>query len=67
MCRHKQQLQDCTDITTNTRLNHKCRPEIPEPMPSLSQHGVPIGGVQGFFQDQNNRDLSGAYVLRSER
>ena len=27
---------------------HRYRPEIPEPAPSLFQHGAPIGGIQDF-------------------
>ena len=43
------------------------RPEIPEPVPSLSRHGDPIEGYSGFSHDQNNRDSLSAYVLRSGR
>ena len=40
--------------------NHRYRPEISEPTPSLSWHGAQ------FSRDQNDPDLSGAYVLRTE-
>ena len=36
--------------------NHRYRPEIPEPAPSLSWHGAPIG-VFVFSRKQNNSDL----------
>ena len=42
------------------------RPEIPEPAPSLSQHGFQLG-YSSFSCYQNNHDSSGVYVLRSER
>ena len=43
------------------------RPEILEPAPSLSGHGVPIGGIRFFFFcSQNNHNSSGEHVLRSE-
>ena len=32
---------------------HRYRPEIPEPAPSLSRHGAPMGGIQVFACDQN--------------
>ena len=56
-------------LFVNMRNISRYRPEIPEPAPSLSRHGhgAPIGGYSGFSRDQNNRDSSGAYVLRSER
>ena len=44
-----------------------CRLEILEPAPSVSQHKAPIGDIWAFSYDQSNRDLSGAYVLWSER
>ena len=47
------------------RMDHRYMLEIPEPRPSLSWHGAPIRGF-GFSQDQINRYLSGAHVLRSE-
>ena len=48
----------------NGFLAHRYRLEIPEPAPSLSLHGAPIGV---FARSNFNRDSSGAYVLRSER
>ena len=44
---------------TNAGVIYRYRPEIPEPVPSLSQHGAPIGGIWV----QNNHDSSAAYVL----
>ena len=41
---------------------HRYRLKIPERAPSLSRHGAPIWGHSSFSHDQNNRDLSGAYV-----
>ena len=54
-------------INKRMGFGHRYRPEIPEPVPSLSQHGAQIGGIQVFSHDQINGDLSGPYLLRSER
>ena len=44
---------------------HRYRLEIPDPVPSLSWHGLQLW-VFRFFHDQNNCDSSGVYVLQSE-
>ena len=44
--------------TKDLYFTYRYRPEIPEPALSLSQHGVPLWGIQGGSQDQNNPDLS---------
>ena len=36
------------DMNCSLLCNHRYRPEIPEPAPSLLQHGAPIGGIQVF-------------------
>ena len=35
-------------------FNHRYRPEIPEPAPSLSSHRAKNWGYSGFPHDQNN-------------
>ena len=47
--------------------DHRYRVQIPEPVPSLHQHGAPTGGNQVFPVIVNNSASSGAYLLRSER
>ena len=36
------------------RSNHRYTPEIPEPAPPLSRHGVQIGALQVFSRNQNS-------------
>ena len=43
-----QLLQDKNDFTANLRLYHRYKPEIPEPAPSLSWYGAPVGGIRVF-------------------
>ena len=53
---HKQVLDTSTSLDLFTCVknwinfsgNHRYRPEVPEPVPSLSQHGAQIGGIQVF-------------------
>ena len=52
--------------TTISYLHHRYRLQIQEPVPSLSRHRAPIGGIW-VPPDQNNYHSSGAYVLQSER
>ena len=62
-------VQTCYDVifilkagSSLNGISHRCTWEIPEPAPSLFQHGAQIGGSLGFSRNQNNRGLSGGYV-----
>ena len=53
-------------VTSCLSFTNQYRPKVPEPAPSLSQHGALVGGIQVFSRDQSNCDSSDAYVQRSE-
>ena len=55
-----------TQCFQNMCQAHRYISEIPEPTLSLSRHWALIR-VFGFSFNQNNGDLSGLYVLQSER
>ena len=42
--------------------DHRYTSEIPDPVPSTSQHGARFGGSLGFSRNQNNCGSSGALV-----